>query len=44
MVHCNTILNQITAFFPKHNFEYLAKVHHKGKSFGHSTVGVNSLR
>ena len=33
MAHCKTILNQMTAFFPRHEFEKLAKNHHKGQKF-----------
>jgi hypothetical protein len=33
MAHSNTILNQLTALFPRHDFESLAKVHHKGQKF-----------
>ena len=33
MAHCNTILNQITAFFPRHDFEKLSKIHHTGQKF-----------
>lgn len=33
MAHYNTILNQITAFIPRHDFDYLADVHHKGQKF-----------
>ena len=33
MAHYNTILNQLTAIFPRHDFEYLAKVHHNGQKF-----------
>ena len=33
MAYCNTILNQITAFFPRHDFEQLAKSHHVGQKF-----------
>lgn len=28
-----TILNQLTAIFSRHDFEYLAKVHHNGQKF-----------
>ena len=33
MAYCNTIINQITAFFPRHEFEKLAKSHHTGQKF-----------
>ncbi len=33
MSYCNTILNQITSLFPKHEFEQLAKSHHTGQKF-----------
>jgi len=33
MAHYNTILNQITAIIPRHEFEYSAKIHHKGQKF-----------
>ena len=33
MAHSNTILNQLIALFPRHDFESLAKVHHKGQKF-----------
>lgn len=33
MAHYNTILNQLTAIFPRHDFEYLAKIHHSGQKF-----------
>jgi hypothetical protein len=33
MAHYSTILNQLTAIFPRHDFEYLAKVHHSGQRF-----------
>ena len=33
MAHYNTILNQITAFIPRHDFNYLAKIHHSGQRF-----------
>jgi hypothetical protein len=33
MAHYNTILNQITAILPRHEFEYLAKIHHQGQKF-----------
>lgn len=33
MAHYNTILNQIAAFFPRHDFERLAKIHHNGQKF-----------
>jgi len=33
MAHYNTILNQLTAIFPRHDFEYLAKVHYNGQKF-----------
>ncbi len=33
MSYCNTILNQITSLFPRHEFEQLAKSHHTGQKF-----------
>jgi hypothetical protein len=33
MAHSNTILNQLIALFPRHDFESLAEVHHKGQRF-----------
>ena len=33
MAHYNTILSQITAFIPRHDFEYLATIHHSGQKF-----------
>lgn len=33
MAHYNTILRQLTVFFPRHDFEQLAKTHHKGQKF-----------
>lgn len=33
MAHYNTILRQITAFIPRHEFEYHAKIHHIGQKF-----------
>jgi len=33
MAHNNTILRQITAFLPRHEFEALAKRHHVGQKF-----------
>jgi len=33
MSYCNTILNQITSLFPRHEFEKLAKSHHTGQKF-----------
>ena len=33
MAHYNTILNQLASIFPRHDFEKLAKVHHKGQKF-----------
>ncbi|WP_176360061.1 IS4 family transposase [Desulfosediminicola ganghwensis] len=33
MAHSNTILNQIASFFPRHDFEKLAKKHHHGQKF-----------
>ena len=33
MAHYNTILRQITAFIPRHNFEYHADIHHTGQKF-----------
>ena len=33
MAHSNTVLNQITALFSRHDFENLASKHHKGQKF-----------
>jgi len=33
MAHYNTILSQITAFIPRHNFDSLADIHHSGQKF-----------
>jgi hypothetical protein len=33
MSHCNTILNQLAALFPRHDFENLASKHHQGDKF-----------
>ncbi|OKY74181.1 MAG: IS4 family transposase [Desulfobulbaceae bacterium DB1] len=33
MAHYNTILNQITAILPRHEFECLAQTHHVGQKF-----------
>jgi hypothetical protein len=33
MAHCNTILNQIAAFFPRHEFEKLVNTYHRGQKF-----------
>ena len=33
MAHCNTILNQIASFIPRHDFEKLAKIYHGGQNF-----------
>jgi len=33
MAHHNTILHQITEFLPRHEFEALAKYHHRGQKF-----------
>jgi len=33
MAHFNTILNQITALFSRHDFEKLAKTYHVGLKF-----------
>ena len=33
MAHYNTILHQLTAIFPRHEFDYLANIHHKGQKF-----------
>ena len=33
MAHHNTILSQIVALFPRHEFESLAKAHHVGQKF-----------
>ncbi|TKB23215.1 DUF4372 domain-containing protein [Desulfopila sp. IMCC35006] len=43
MAHSNTILSQIAAFFPRHDFEKLAKSHHTGQNSGHLVVGVSFL-
>ncbi len=33
MAHCNTIFSQILKLVPRHEFESLAKQHHRGRSF-----------
>jgi len=33
VAHYNTILQQLTAIFPRHDFEKLAKTHHTGQKF-----------
>jgi len=33
MAHCNTVLNQIASFFPRHDFEKLANKYHSGQKF-----------
>ena len=33
MAHSNTIINQIASFFPRHEFEKLAKIYHSGQRF-----------
>jgi len=33
MAHSNTIINQIASFFPRHEFEKLAKIYHFGQKF-----------
>ncbi len=33
MAHYNTILQQLTSIFPRHDFEKLAKIHHSGQKF-----------
>jgi len=33
MAHSNTIINQIASFFPRHDFEQLAKIYHTGQKF-----------
>lgn len=33
MGHYNTILHQITAFIPRHDFDYHADIHHEGQKF-----------
>lgn len=33
MAHSTSILNQIASFFPRHDFEKLAKRHHRGQKF-----------
>lgn len=33
MAYCNTILNQIASFFPRHDFEKLANKYHRGQKF-----------
>ena len=33
MAYHNTILRQIVAFFPRHEFDALAKKHHHGQNF-----------
>lgn len=33
MAYCNTVLNQIASFFPRHDFEKLANRYHQGQKF-----------
>ena len=33
MAHYSTVLNQITSFISRHDFEYHAKIHHTGQKF-----------
>lgn len=33
MAHINTILNQITAIIPRHDFDNYAEIHHQGQKF-----------
>lgn len=33
MAHCNTVLSQIVRFFPRYEFQALAKKHHVGQKF-----------
>lgn len=33
MAHCSTVLNQVVAFFRRHEFESLARTHHVGQKF-----------
>jgi hypothetical protein len=33
MPHYNTILSQITAFIPRHDFDHYANIHHSGQKF-----------
>lgn len=33
MAHHNTILRQIVAFLSRHEFDFLAKAHHRGQKF-----------
>jgi hypothetical protein len=33
IAHCNTILNQIASFLPRHDSERLAKIYHSGQKF-----------
>lgn len=33
MAHYNTILHQLTTILPRHEFEYLANIHHMGQKF-----------
>lgn len=33
MAHCPTVLNQITSFISRHDFEYPANIHHTGQKF-----------
>ena len=33
MKNYTTILRQLTAIFPRHDFEYLANLHHNGQKF-----------
>ena len=33
MSHCDTVLKQLIALIPRHEFDTLAKVHHAGQKF-----------
>jgi hypothetical protein len=33
MAHCDTVLKQLIALLPRHEFDALAKVHHAGQIF-----------
>lgn len=33
MAHCNTVMHQLLKLFPRHEFEALAKEHHRGRKF-----------
>lgn len=33
MAHHNTILRQVVVFFPRYEFDHLAKAHHRGQRF-----------